>query len=179
MLLCDTDIKEYVKQRLIGFDPFDESLVNPASVDMTLASEYRRPASHTSYLDVKQIEPDHTYVLNSDVIDLQPGRFILATTRERLTLPDDIVARVEGKSSIGRLGLAVHITAGYIDPGFDGQVTLEIANLGPWTIALREGMRIAQVAFQTMTHPSEKPYGSGGVGHYQGQSGPVESRYKM
>lgn len=179
MLLSDSDIIEYVKQNLIGYTPFDEEKVNPASVDMTLSSQYRRPRSYVRYLDVRAIEPDHTEPFNSDVMVLAPGDFILATTRERVTIPDDLVARVEGKSSLGRLGLAVHITAGYIDPGFDGQVTLEIANLAPWSIALREGMRIAQIAFQTMTHPSNKPYGSRGVGHYQGQQGAVESKYKM
>lgn len=180
MMLSDREIRTLIQGKEIGYTPFDEKFVNPASVDMTLSPMVRLPNYLTDWIDVADVQPDHTELHEMDAeggLRLDPGDFILACTNESVELPDDIVARVEGKSSIGRLGLAVHITAGFIDPGFAGQITLEVANLAPWAITLRPNMRIAQIAFQRMSEPAHDPYG--GVGHYQGQNGPTESRYRL
>lgn len=185
MILSDREIRTGIEGKWIGHEPFDPALINPASMDMRLADVIRVPRgvghSHFAFpeIDTWAVREDHTYpwYIPADGYVLKPHGFILASTAETVTLPDDIVARVEGKSSIGRIGLAVHITAGFIDPGFCGQVTLEIANLAPWPIRLHAGMRIAQIAYQRMHEPSERPYGE--VGHYQGQEGPVESRFRM
>jgi dCTP deaminase len=182
VIYTDNDICKAIETGKIGYSPFRYPLVNPASIDMTLHPVLRVPNPLYEVLDMREVEPDHTDVVDlseheDDWYKLEPGDFILACTNEIVRLPNDIVARVEGKSSIGRVGLAVHITAGFIDPGFEGQVTLEIANLAPWSIMLRPGMRIAQIAFQQTTSAAKVPYGK--VGHYQGQSGPTESRYKM
>lgn len=179
MMFSDDDIHYAITTDWVGYTPYDRSFVNPASIDMRLGDLIRIPDPLVTTLDVAEIQPDHTDQVQIDAEGyvLDPGDFILATTVERVTLPADIVGRVEGKSSIGRLGLAVHITAGFIDPGFEGEITLEVANLAPWSITIRPGMRIAQMAFTRMNSTAKKPYGR--VGHYQGQRGPVESRYKM
>lgn len=179
-MLSDGEIATLIHGRGIGYEPYDAKYLNPASVDMTLSPLVRLPNYLTDWIDVVDVQPDHTELHEIDAeggLRLDPGDFILACTNESVELPDDIVGRVEGKSSIGRIGLAVHITAGFIDPGFSGQITLEIANLAPWSITLRPNMRIAQIAFQRMSEPSINPYG--GVGHYQGQTGPTESRYRL
>lgn len=185
-MLADQEIRTMIEGKHIGFAPYDDAYLNPASIDMTLSPLIRLPRhyglSSISYpsLDVADIPEGHTDPFDmsaTGIYRLDPGNFMLACTNETVIIPDDLVARVEGKSSIGRLGLAVHITAGFIDPGFEGQITLEIANLGPWAIWLHQDMRIAQIAFTRMSAPAEKPYGQ--TGHYQGQSGPVESRFKI
>lgn len=183
MMLSDGEIATLIEGKGIGFLPYDEKYLNPASVDMTLHEVIRRPQmnGYDFYpeVDTRAVEPGHTvpWVMSSSGYVLEPGDFILACTNEIVTLPDDIVARVEGKSSIGRIGLAVHITAGFIDPGFEGQITLEVANLAPWAIRLHPNMRIAQIAFQRLSAPAVEPYGA--VGHYMGQSGPTESRFRL
>jgi dCTP deaminase len=146
---------------------------------LTLDPLIRVPVHDVRPLDVRKIEPGYTreVTIGEDGYRISSGSFILATSVERITLPGYLAARVEGKSSLGRIGLAVHITAGFFDPGFDGQATLEIANMLNRTIILRATMRIAQIAFQVM---SQEPYELYGVkGHYQNQKGPTESRYAM
>ena len=189
MMLADHEIQTMIDGKHIGYTPYDERFLNPASIDMTLHPLIRLPRhAHVSNyvyptIDVAEVPEGHTepFELGSLGGDggyrLDPRQFILACTNESVVIPSDLVARVEGKSSIGRLGLAVHITAGFIDPGFEGQITLEIANLGPWPIILRQDMRIAQIAFSRMSSPSAKPYGQ--TGHYMSQEGPTESRFRL
>jgi dCTP deaminase len=163
---------------------FHYDRIQPASYDLTLASNYRVAKHEGQILDCWEIEEDHTYLKEAEkdeigrYIDLPPGDFILATTLEQVNIPDYLSARVEGKSSLGRIGLAVHITAGFIDPGFRGNITLEIANLGSWVVRLRPGMRIAQIAFTRMEQSPINPYGKVN-NHYQHQRGPTESRFRM
>lgn len=184
-MLSDGEITTAIEGKWIGYTPYDDKYLNPASIDMTLHENIRLPRhfhlSKTAYpeIDMREVRPDHTEVwrIPEDGYVLEPRHFMLACTNERVVLPSDIVARVEGKSSIGRVGLAVHITAGFIDPGFEGEITLEVGNLGPWPIRLYRDMRIAQIAFQRMSEPAVVPYGQ--KGHYQGQVGPVESRYHI
>lgn len=179
MLLADTEIDTMVQAGHIGITPYHRECLNPASVDLTLHPSIRVPSLLCEYIDVAEVPENYTEPYEMDLergYRLDPGDFILASTSEVIHIPDDLVARVEGKSSIGRLGIAVHVTAGYIDPGFKGQVTLEIANLAPWSILLRPHMRIAQIAFTRMSVPSAKPYDQ--VGHYASQLGPTESRYR-
>lgn len=162
---------------------FTMSHLNPASFDLTLSSKVRPvSASLPDVLDVNNIKPDYSYP--HDIEDegylLLPGEFLLAATNEVITLPINLAARVEGKSSLGRIGLAVHITAGFIDPGFHGSITLEIVNLLGRPIILRKDMRIAQIAFIPMSGVPSQSYDL--TGHYQNQGlsrEPVESRYKM
>lgn len=200
MLLSDGDIRDAIQGRLqppwAGLIPqamgspimpevlyvsgFREDHLNPSSYDVTLAPEIRVPNSLVTRLDCREIEPGYTDPATIDPDDgyvLDPGDFVLATTAEYFTLPTMLAARCEGKSSIGRIGLAVHVTAGFIDPGFSGNVTLEIANLSPFEIVLRSGMRIAQMAFEMMASAPARPYGM--RGHYQGQQGPTESKFSM
>lgn len=179
MLLSDHEIDTMVRGGAIGIAPYHPECLNPASVDLTLHPSIRIPSILTEYIDVADVPENYSepYLIHDQVgYRLDPGDFILASTAEVVHIPDDLVARVEGKSSIGRLGVAVHVTAGYIDPGFKGQVTLEIANLAPWSILLRPHMRIAQIAFTRMSAVAAKPYDQ--TGHYSGQTGPTESRYR-
>lgn len=178
MLLSDQEIETFIQGRQISITPFHPECLNPASVDLTLHPVIRTPALLTERIDVADVPEGYTeaWEMPEEGHRLDPGDFILASTCEVIELPDDIVARVEGKSSIGRLGVAVHVTAGYIDPGFKGQVTLEIANLAPWSIVLRPHMRIAQIAFTRMSAPSARPYNE--VGSYREQIGPTESRFR-
>lgn len=173
--------------------PFYEKHLNPASIDLTLSNFVRWPMAvdgvratdrkeRKPYLiDVAHVPEGHTRLrqMADNAVILQQGDFILGSTIETVSIPKEMVARVEGKSSLGRIGLAVHITAGYIDPGFQGPITLEIVNFSPNDIKLRAGMRIAQLAVQLMDQVPDRPYGSDGVGHYQNQKGPTESRYRI
>ncbi|WP_428957905.1 dCTP deaminase [Streptomyces sp. cg35] len=180
MLLSDHEIRDRVRTGEVAIAPFDERRVQPASVDLLLDHYLRIPRQPGREIDVAQVWAGHTVLAEIDEGGwvLQPGDFVLASTVERIKLPDCLAARVEGKSSLGRLGLAVHVTAGFIDPGFAGQVTLEIANLSPWPIRLRRQMPIAQLCLIPMSAVPERPYGSAD-NHYQGQYGPTESRYEM
>ncbi len=182
MVLSDRSIREAVAAGRIRLDPFDDALVQPASVDVRCDRRFRVfRNSRYAFIDVKTPMPDLTELVETDddaPFILHPGEFVLGATLERLALADDLVARLEGKSSLGRLGLQVHSTAGFIDPGFDGHVTLELANVSNLPITLYAGMKIGQVSFLTMTTAAERPYGSGGLGSkYQGQIGPTPSEY--
>lgn len=182
-MLSDAHVHRLITSGDIGYTPYSRDYLNPASIDMTLEPRIRvpkrGPESQFGVIDTRHVRPDHTELV--EIPDggyaLYPGRFILACTYERVRIPDWMAARVEGKSSLGRIGLVVHITAGFIDPGFEGNITLEIANLSPWTILLHPGMRIAQLAFMRMEAPARKPYSR--TGHYNGQDGPTESKFTI
>ena len=184
MILCDRDLMARIESGDIGVDPLgDPSLhIQPASIDLRLASTFvsyrlahvpcidpRDPQTVDGYTEQIEIEEGNAFVL-------QPGEFALGSTFERVRVPVDLVARVEGRSSIGRLAVVVHATAGFIDPGFEGQITLELSNLGRCAVKLYPGMRISQIVFHTMTGPAERPYGPLRGSKYQGQGGPVPSR---
>lgn len=179
MILSDREIEDYVDSGVIGLVPFDVRRLQPTSVDLTLDEMIRVPISPgLDRVDMAAVPEGHTVadVIREQGYVLKPRSFILASTCERVTLPTFLAARVEGKSSVGRLGLAIHITAGFIDPGFDGNVTLEMYNFSPWELVLHAGMPIGQICFQTCT-PPRKDYSQ--TGHYMGQKGPTESRFKI
>ncbi len=182
MVLSDRTIRRLLAEGRIGIDPFDEQLIQPSSVDVRIDRFFRVfRNSRYPYIDVKQRMEDLTELVeisDAEPFILHPGEFVLASTLERITLPDDLVARLEGKSSLGRLGLLIHSTAGFIDPGWDGHVTLELSNVANLPITIYVGMAIGQLSFVQLTEPSETPYGSAKVGSkYQGQTGPTPSRY--
>lgn len=174
----DGDLRVDLIPTRLGIEPYDPTQLQPASYDLTLGREFLIPNPDVAEIDVADVPRGHTTPLrvDNDGIILEPGEFVLACTRETVKIPSMLLGRVEGKSSLGRLGLIVHITAGFIDPGFHGQITLEVVNLAPWDITLYPGMRIAQIAFSRLSSAPLRVYG--GVGnHYQGQTGAVESRY--
>lgn len=181
MILSDRSIKEQIAAGRIVIDPFDSGFVQPSSVDLRLDRRFLVfRNTRRAYLDVKQpaddlmerVEPGE-----GEPIVLHPSEFVLGSTVEVVTIPDDLVGRLEGRSSVGRLGIVIHSTAGYIDPGFSGQITLEIANLSNLPVLLYPGMRIAQISFSRMTTAAETPYGQRGLGSkYQGQGAPTPSR---
>lgn len=191
-MLNDMEIRKAVLEDRIGIDPFDSERVQPVSYDLTLSGDIRIPKPGVKIIDIgpgmrgphdsiglygdpRRVPVWHTEEESiGSGRTLRPHEFILGCTEEYVKLPSDMAARVEGKSSLGRLGLAVHITAGFIDPGFEGQITLEIANLAPWDIVLHPGMAIAQIVFEPV-NPPQRDYSQ--TGHYQGQRGPTESRY--
>jgi dCTP deaminase len=176
MIFSDRDIRQQIKLgRLRILPEVEDHQIQPASVDLRLGESFKRFKPTRRILDVKD-QPsisDANYAQTIPLgapVQIEPGEFLLAVTHERVELPDDIVGRVEGRSSVGRLGLAVHVTAGYIDPGFKGQITLEFANLNRYAIRLYVGMRIAQIVFERTTTPALRPYGSKGLGSkYQNQ----------
>jgi dCTP deaminase len=184
MVLSDHTIREEIAAGRIVIDPFDDALVQPCSIDVTVGDSFRvfRNARYP-YIDVKQEMEDLTELVrvqHDEPFILHPGEFVLGVVAERVGLPDDIVATLDGKSSLGRLGLVVHQTAGVIDAGFDGHITLELANVANLPITVYAGMRIAQLSFMTLTTPADNPYGSGSLGSkYQGQAEPTPSRYFM
>jgi dCTP deaminase len=182
VVLSDRTIRRYIAERRIEIDPFDETLVQPSSVDVRVDRYFR--VFHNArypYIDVKQPQEDLTELVEVDEdtpFILHPGEFVLGSTLERIRLPDDLVARLEGKSSLGRLGLLIHSTAGFIDPGWDGHVTLELSNVANLPITIYYAMKIGQVSFVQLSEPAETPYGAEGIGSkYQGQRGPTPSRY--
>ncbi|HET6774846.1 MAG TPA: dCTP deaminase [Acidimicrobiales bacterium] len=182
MILSDRTIREQLAAGRIGIDPLDESCIQPSSVDLRLDRLFRVFLNHTmSVIDVRKDLSDLTQeveIAEGDAFILHPGEFVLGSTSERISVPDDIVARIEGKSSLGRLGLLIHSTAGFIDAGFSGHITLELSNVANLPITLYPGMKIGQVSFLQMTTPADVPYGSSRVGSkYQGQRGPTPSRY--
>ena len=182
MVLSDRTIRRLLASGEIGIAPFDDGLVQPSSVDVRIDRFFRVfRNSRYPFIDVKQRMEELTELVEVDDEEpfiLHPGEFVLASTLERVTLPDDLVARLEGKSSLGRLGLLIHSTAGFIDPGWDGHVTLELSNVANLPITIYVGMTIGQLSFVQLTEPSETPYGSEKVGSkYQGQTGPTPSRY--
>ena len=182
MVLSDRGIRTAIEAGRIRLDPFDEALIQPASIDVRCDRRFRVfRNSRYGHIDVKQEQAELTELI--EITDggpfiLHPGEFVLGATLERVTLGDDIVSRLEGKSSLGRLGLQVHSTAGFIDPGFDGHVTLELTNVANLPITLYPDMKIGQMSFMDLDQPAEKPYGSGALGSkYQGQVGPTPSAY--
>jgi dCTP deaminase len=184
VILSDGTIQEQLDAGRIVIDPLLEGAIQPSSVDVRLASQFRVFANHRHpVIDVAREQPELTElveVARDEPFVLHPGEFVLGATYERVALPDDIVARIEGKSSLGRLGLVIHATAGFVDAGFDGDVTLELANVATLPILLYPGMRIAQLAFFQLDRPAQRPYGAGASGSkYQGQRGPTASRYHL
>src|ERR671926_1372630 len=182
MVLADTTIRRLLGEGRIGIDPYDETLLQPSSVDVRVDRYFRVFANNRyPYIDVKEPQDELTELVEVDDATpfiLHPGEFVLGSTLERVTLPDDLVARLEGKSSLGRLGLLIHSTAGFIDPGWDGHVTLELSNVSKLPIALYHGMKIGQLSIVQLTEPAETPYGADTLGSkYQGQQGPTPSRY--
>ena len=180
MILSDRSIREELAAGRIVLDPFDENLVQPASVDVRLDRYFRVFLNHTMpVIDVKKNLEELTRLVEIDddrPFVLHPGEFVLGQTLEWVELPDDLVARLEGKSSLGRLGLLIHSTAGYVDPGWDGYLTLELSNVANLPITLYPGMKIGQISFFRLTTAAETPYGSAG-NKYQGQRGPTASRF--
>jgi dCTP deaminase len=181
VVLSDRTIRRLLDEGRIEIEPYDESLLQPSSVDVRV-DRYFRVFHNARYpfIDVREPQEDLTELVEIDTepFILHPGEFVLGSTLERIRLPDDLVARLEGKSSLGRLGLLIHSTAGFIDPGWDGHVTLELSNVANLPITIYHGMKIGQLSFVQLSEPAESPYGSGGLGSkYQGQKGPTPSRY--
>ena len=175
-MLSDRDILTALLKGELEISPLSRDDVQPASVDVHLADELLSfDSCGLQYIDPEK-QPGEQMRRMSDVLSLPAGAFILGSTVERFKLGESILGRVEGKSSLGRLGLAVHITAGFIDPGFEGNITLEIVNHSPLPIILRPGMAIAQIAFSRLSSPVLRPYGSGRGSKYQGQTGVTASR---
>jgi dCTP deaminase len=184
MVLSDRTIRAEVKSGRIVFDPYDPGLVQPSSVDVRVDRKFRvfHNARHP-YIDVRKPMEDLTElveVVDDEPFILHPGEFVLGQTLERVRLPDDIVARLEGKSSLGRLGLLIHSTAGFVDAGFEGNLTLELSNVANLPITIYHGMPIGQISFMRVDAPVERAYGSEEAGSkYQGQSEPTASRYHL
>jgi dCTP deaminase len=181
MILSDRTIREELAVGRITIEPFDEGCIQPSSVDLRLDRLFRVFLNHTMpVIDVKQDLEDLTRLVEiapDDAFILHPGEFVLGSTQERIGLPDDLVARIEGKSSLGRLGLLIHSTAGFVDAGFVGHMTLELSNVANLPITLYPGMKIGQISFLRMTTPADKPYGAAAGSKYQNQRGPTPSRY--
>lgn len=182
MILSDVTIREEIEAGRIQIDPFDESCIQPSSVDLHVDAQFRVFAnSRYPYIDVRREMPDLTElveVTGGDPFILHPGEFVLGSTLERVGIPDDLVARLEGKSSLGRLGLLIHSTAGYVDPGWDGYLTLELSNVANLPITIYPNMKIGQISFFRLSTPAERPYGSSQTkSKYQGQRGPTASRF--
>jgi dCTP deaminase len=180
MILSDRTIREEIDAGRIVIDPFDPRCVQPSSVDLHVDSQFRVFAnSRYPYIDVKQEMTDLTELVEvgpDEAFILHPGEFVLGSTAERVAIPNDLVARLEGKSSLGRLGLLIHSTAGYVDPGWDGYLTLELSNVANLPITLYPGMKIGQISFFKLTTEADVPYGAAG-NKYQGQRGPTPSRF--
>jgi dCTP deaminase len=183
MVLSDRTIRRLIDEGRIGIDPFDEELVQPSSVDVRVDRLFRVfRNSRYPFIDVKEPMEDLTELVEVGDAEqpfiLHPGEFVLGQTLEWVELPDDLVARLEGKSSLGRLGLLIHSTAGYVDPGWKGNLTLELSNVANLPIALYFGMKIGQISFFRMSSPVDRPYGSPELGSkYQGQSEPTASAF--
>ncbi|AIS31367.1 MULTISPECIES: dCTP deaminase [Methanobacterium] len=187
-ILSDQDIIKYLDEGKITIEPLEDPSrqIQPSSVDLRIGNEFkgfriiRKPcidpldkSDLESYMESFHLEQGEAFIIH-------PGEFALATTYEAVKLPDDLVARVEGRSSMGRLGITMHVTAGYIDPGFEGKITLEISNIGKMPVALYTGQRVCQIVFETMTTPSLRPYGHPERdSKYMGQDKPVTSKIKQ
>ena len=181
MIFSDRSIRQAIESGSIVIDPYEPSHVQPSSVDLRVGDGFRVFVNHKySEIDPRSPQSDLTQLVEvggEDPFMLHPGEFVLGSTMEGVKLGDDVVARLEGKSSLGRLGLLIHSTAGFIDPGFEGHITLELSNVATLPIAIYPGMKIGQISFYQMTTPAEFPYGSPELGSkYQGQSGPTASR---
>jgi dCTP deaminase len=181
-VLSDGTIRRLVEEGRVVIDPWDPAMVQPASVDLRLGGSFRVFHNHrAAAIDLRDPPTNLTeevVIAGDEPFVIHPGEFALGRTQEYVEIPDDIVSRIEGKSSLGRLGLIVHATAGFVDPGFKGTLTLEITNLTRIPIKLYAGLLIAQLSFMTLDAPAEVPYGSEELGsHYQGQLAATESRY--
>ena len=182
MVLSDTSIREQLEAGGIVIEPLGEGALQPSSVDLRVDRFFRVFRNDTTpYIDPKQPQEDLTELVEVDddgAFILHPGEFVLGSTLERVALGNDLVARLEGKSSLGRLGLLIHSTAGFVDAGWDGHLTLELSNVANLPIAIYPGMKIGQISFLQMSGEAEQPYGSEQRGSkYQGQRGPTPSRY--
>ena len=181
MLLSDRDILAEIESGRVRLDPYEPSMIQPSSIDVRLDKFFRVFDNHKyAAIDPAVEQPELTRLVETksgEPFILHPGEFVLGSTYESVGLPDDIAARLEGKSSLGRLGLLTHSTAGFIDPGFEGNVTLELSNTATLPITLWPGMKIGQLCFFQLSSPAEHPYGTGVRGsRYQGQRGPTASR---
>jgi dCTP deaminase len=184
MLLSDRDLKAALASGRLGLTPYDEAMVQPSSIDVRLDRFFRVFANHRyTHIDPAEPQEELTELLEPEGEEpfiLHPGEFVLGSTLEVISLGDDLAARLEGKSSLGRLGLLTHSTAGFIDPGFSGHVTLELSNVANLPIKLYPGMKIGQICVLPLTSPAEHPYGSAVYGsRYQGQRGPTPSRSSL
>jgi dCTP deaminase len=184
VILSDVSIHKALAEGRIIIDPLMDGGVQPSSVDLRVDRYFRVFRNDTTpFIDPKLAQEDLTELVEIDSESrfiLHPGEFVLGSTLERVALPDDLVARLEGKSSLGRLGLLIHSTAGFVDAGWDGHLTLELSNVANLPIAIYPGMKIGQISFLQMTTSAEHPYGSGAAGSkYQGQRGPTPSRYYL
>ena len=182
VILSDRTIRAEIAAGRIKVDPFDPAMVQPSSIDVRLDDQFLVFRSHTrAVIDVKEDLSDLTELVTVDEDEafiLHPGEFVLGSTAECIGVPDDLVARIEGKSSLGRLGLLIHTTAGFVDAGFEGYLTLELSNVATLPITLYPGMKVGQISFIRMDGPAEHPYGSGSLGSkYAGQVGPTASQY--
>ena len=182
MILSDRDIRAAIAEGRIVISPFTPEAIQPSSVDLHLDRRFRVFRNNRyPYIDVREPQPDLTELVEIErdqPFILHPGEFVLGSTLERVALPDDLVARLEGKSSLGRLGLLIHSTAGYVDPGWDGNLTLELSNVANLPITLYYGMKIGQISFQRMSSPVEIAYGDERIGsRYRGQRDPTASLY--
>jgi dCTP deaminase len=181
LIFSDRSIRDAIEGGVIVIDPYEPSFVQPSSVDLRVGNGFRVFVNHRySQIDPRAPQSDLTQLVEVDAEEpfmLHPGEFVLGSTLERVKLGDDVVARLEGKSSLGRLGLLIHSTAGFIDPGFEGHITLELSNVATLPIAIYPEMKIGQISFYQMTTAADFPYGSPELGSkYQGQSGPTASR---
>jgi dCTP deaminase len=184
VVLSDRTIRAEIEAGRIQIDPYDEGLIQPSSVDVRVDGQFR--VFHNGrypYIDVRQPMEGLTELVKpkqGEPFILHPGEFVLGQTLERVTLPDDLVARLEGKSSLGRLGLLIHSTAGFVDSGFSGNLTLELSNVANLPITIYEGMPIGQISFMRMDGPVERPYGAReNHSKYQGQAEPTPSRFYL
>jgi dCTP deaminase len=184
VLLSDRDIRAQIESKRVGVEPFADSMIQPSSVDVRLDKFFRVFENHKyEVIDPSLEQPELTREIiaeDGEAFILHPGEFVLASTYEVITLPDDIAGRLEGKSSLGRLGLLTHSTAGFIDPGFSGHITLELSNVANLPVKLYPGMKIGQLCLIKLSSPAEHPYGSAQyLNRYQGQRGPTASRSFM
>jgi dCTP deaminase len=181
VLLSDNDLRKELESGRLGVDPFDPQMLQPSSIDVRLDRFFRVfDNSRYTHIDPMRQQDELTTLVEpvgEEPFVLHPGEFVLGSTFEAVTLPDDLAGRLEGKSSLGRLGLLTHSTAGFIDPGFSGHITLELSNVANLPITLWPGMKIGQLCLFQLTSPAEHPYGSTQAGsRYQGQRGPTPSR---
>jgi dCTP deaminase len=180
VILSDRSIREEIAAGRIGVEPFDPALIQPASIDVRLDSSFLVfRNTRRAFIDIKKPTEDLMELIkvaDDEPMFVHPGEFLLGSTLEQVRVPDNIVAQLEGRSSLGRLGIVIHSTAGFIDPGFEGHVTLEISNLANLPVTLYPGMRIGQISFLRMTTPAERPYGAGRGSKYSGQQVPTASR---
>jgi dCTP deaminase len=182
VVLSDRDIRAEIEAGRIVIDPFTPDAIQPSSVDLHLDRRFRVfRNSRYPYIDVRADQPELTELVEiggDEPFILHPGEFVLGSTFERVELPNDLVARLEGKSSLGRLGLLIHSTAGYVDPGWEGNLTLELSNVANLPITLYDGMKIGQISFQRLSSPAEVGYGDARIGSkYRGQRDPTASLY--